>query len=500
MSLIGIDMGSSSVKAAAYDENGKFLGAAKREISPIHPAPGLWEQDPEQVWRAASNVLFELAHMDCLRRDPPRALAVSASGRENFPADEKGRPLYNNIMGGDVRGAEFEVVPPGIEQPEEWELSCGHMRERMDPVFRLRWWRTHHPAIIEQASQYPDWHGFLTLRLCGRNVSEPSLTARWLIYDMQTNSWSEERLAQQNIPAGFLPEVFPGGTPICPILRSVARDLGLQEDLLIVTGGHDLNCAALGAGVNKLGMACLISGSYENMLIPTLGYPSPSLLRHGFSFTPHFGEMRRSIYAICPTGNAVLNWARETAHLPIGEMETLLAGRLTPSDIVALPYLSGAMLHYPDGRKLRGALLGLTLATKPVDILQAFMESIAYDHVSTITQLRSEGVTIEKLRATGGGTRSRWWTQLKADMIGLPVEVAGEKEPGAFGAALLAGIGAGVFSSVEETARVSSGAAMVFEPDVTRRALHEERFAQYGGMVLAALRDFYTSDGGKRNG
>ena len=81
MSLIGIDMGSSSVKAAAYDENGKFLGAAKREISPIHPAPGLWEQDPEQVWRAASNVLFELAHMDCLRRDPPRALAFSRDAR-----------------------------------------------------------------------------------------------------------------------------------------------------------------------------------------------------------------------------------------------------------------------------------------------------------------------------------------------------------------------------------------------------------------------------------
>lgn len=493
MSLIGMDMGSSSVKAAAYDENGRFLCLAKRDITPLHPAPGLWEQDPEQVWRAASVVLTELANTEFLRRDPPKALSISASGRENFPADAKGRPLYNNIMGGDLRGAEYEAVKPGVTPPEDWELSCGHMRERMDPVFRLQWWRDHHLAIIEQASLYPDWHGFLTLRLCGCNVSEPSLTARWLTYDMRTDSWAQDRLAQCNIPASFLPEVLPGGTPIGAINKAVAQELGLPNNLLIVTGGHDLNCAALGAGVNRLGMACLISGTYENMLIPTLGYATASLLRRGFSLTPHFGEMKRSIYAICPTGNAVLNWARETVHLPIEEAERQITGKVMPSDVIALPYLSGAMLHYANGRQLRGALLGLTLATKPADILQAFMESIAYDHVATFSQLREEGVYIDKLRATGGGTRSRWWTQLKADLIGLPIEVADEEEPGAFGAALLAGIGAGVFASVDETAAVSSGASRVYEPEPGRAALHKERLAQYKGNVIAALKNFYQA-------
>jgi xylulokinase len=151
------------------------------------------------------------------------------------------------------------------------------------------------------------------------------------------------------------------------------------------------------------------------------------------------------------------------------------------------------MLHYANGRQLRGALLGLTLATKPADILQAFMESIAYDHVATFSQLSEEGVHIDKLRATGGGTRSRWWTQLKADLIGLPIEVANEEEPGAFGAVLLAGIGAGIFGSVEETSKVSSGASRVYEPDLNRAALHKERLAQYTGNVLAALKDFYQA-------
>src|SRR3990170_1015230 len=137
MSLIGIDVGSSSVKVAAFSEEGELLAAASHDLSPLHPAPGLWETDPEDIWQATSNGMRDLIAQEVMRRDPPRAIAVSASGRENFPADAQGRPLGNGIMGADVRGAEFESPPPGSPQPEPWCLSCGHLRERMDPIFRL---------------------------------------------------------------------------------------------------------------------------------------------------------------------------------------------------------------------------------------------------------------------------------------------------------------------------------------------------------------------------
>jgi sugar (pentulose or hexulose) kinase len=145
MSLMGIDMGSSSVKIAAYQEDGRLLGIASQSINPLHPRPGWWETDPEDVWRATVQALGELASQEALRSDPPQALAISASGRENFPADEAGNPLGPNLMGADIRGEEFEVPPPGAPQPEAWTLSCGHLRERMDPVFRLLWWRKYHP-------------------------------------------------------------------------------------------------------------------------------------------------------------------------------------------------------------------------------------------------------------------------------------------------------------------------------------------------------------------
>src|SRR3972149_7715806 len=140
MSLIGIDVGSSSVKIAAYSVDGKLLRVVNNELTPLHPQPGWWEQDPEEVWQATARGLGELVSLDPVRRDPPRALAVSASGRENFPADADGKPLGNNKMGADIRGEEFEVPPrrvppspnpgrsPVVTCAREWircSASCG---------------------------------------------------------------------------------------------------------------------------------------------------------------------------------------------------------------------------------------------------------------------------------------------------------------------------------------------------------------------------------------
>ena len=112
MSLVGIDVGSSAVKAAAYSDEGQLLAAASGAITSLYPSPGQWETDPLDVWRATSQAMQELGAQEALRRDPVRAIAISASGRENFPADAAGIPLGNGLMGADVRGEEFEAAPP----------------------------------------------------------------------------------------------------------------------------------------------------------------------------------------------------------------------------------------------------------------------------------------------------------------------------------------------------------------------------------------------------
>jgi xylulokinase len=491
MSLVGIDVGSSSVKAAAYSEDGVLLAEASHPLTPIYPAPGQWETDANDIWRATSAAMRALAAHEAVRRDPPKAVAVSASGRENFPADKDGNPLGSGMMGADVRGEEFEVPPPGAPVPEAWCLSCGHLRERMDPVFRLAWWRKYHPDIMDRAAYFFGWIDFLTFRMCGRAVMDQSTVSRYAVYDLKSMDWSAERVAEHDIPKKWLPEVLPWGSVIGEIKPEIAADWGLPPGVKVAQGCHDLNCAAYGAGVYAVGTVCLVSGSYENILVPTDQLPTPGMLLRGLSVMPQPCKAGLSVIAVHPTGNAVLNWARRVLHQEIEPVEAALSKVRAPSSVMAVPYLSGSMTYWEDGRKARGGLLGLTLATRESDIVQAFMESIAYDTVNTLSLMREEGIAVERIRITGGGARSAWWTQLKADMTNMPIEVVGQPEPGTLGAALLAGLAIGVYDDMEGISRTLSGTGRVYMPDPERAALHQERLATYRKLMALLLEQIY---------
>lgn len=492
MSLVGIDVGSSTVKAAAYAESGRLLGVVRRAVTPQHPQPGAWEQDPTEVWLATCECLRGLMELDIARRDPPTALAISASGREIFPVDANENPLGPCFMGADTRGEEFEVPPTNARVPEPWTLECGHLRERMDPVFRLLWWRKYHPEITDRANYFLGWHEFLTLRLCGQAVTTKGLAGRWLIYNLREQGWSNERIQEYALNPKCLPAVGNRGAVIGKIRHEIADELCLPQNIVVAVGGADTSCSALGTGVCEVGTACLVSGSYENIVIPTDHYPTPSMLLRGLSVTPYPNESGLSVYAISPTGTAILDWARNLVNVPLSELDqSLQASSRAPSPVVAVPYLSGSMMYWQDGRKARGTLLGLTLSTSPLDIVKAFMEGIAYDHVNTLSLLRSEGINVDRMKATGGGTRSEWWTQLKSDLISIPIEVGAQPEPGTLGAAMLAGLASGVYDNLEATCQKLAGTTRTHYPDPERRAMHEERLQFYNHLIGTLLTELY---------
>lgn len=488
MSIMGIDVGSSSVKVGAYRNDGKMLAIERVDLSPQHPQPGWWEQDPEEVWRATSTSIGKLMQYDDLKKDPPLALAICASVRENFPADSQGNPLAPCIMAADIRGAEFEVPPEGVLQPEAWAYSCGHMRERMDPFNRLFWWFENKPEIINQATYFPGWHEFLSLRMCDRYAADPSIAGRWRIFDLETQNWASDRIADHALDTKLIPEIIPWGTIIGEVKKEIREAWGINNTLYLASGSSDLNGAALGAGVSSVGEICMVSGSFENLLIATSEFPSSTLLLRGLSITPHPGPAGRAVWAICPTGTAVLNWARNLMGVSIEQLDAQLSEvENSPSPVLAIPYLSGAFIYWPEGRKLRGAVLDLTLASDPIDVIRAFMESIAYDHVNTLSLLEEEGVTIDSVRAMGGGSRSYWWTQLKSDMMGVPVEVIQQPEPGTLGGAILAGLALGEIDDLASTSRSFAGISRRHEPDLARSALHKEKLEQYRGSVQYML-------------
>jgi len=491
MSFIGIDVGSSSVKMCAYSSNGRALAKASGALIPRRPQPGWWEIEPEEVWSATLKGLIQIARAPAVRRDPPEVVAISASGREIFPADRHGKILGPCIMAGDIRGADIEKSTATKTGRNEWFSSCGHIPERMDPVNRLLWWRWNDAKTATRAKVFLGWHEFLTLRLGGRAITDRSLAGKWLIYDLASGQWSPKRLAEFDIDPAILPEIQPWGATISQLTSRVASQTGLSRKVKIAVGAFDASCATLGAGASSPGVAGLVSGTWEDVIAPAFQLPPMKIVDLGFSVGPHPGAAGLAMFSLSPNGTAVLDWARNLMRISLPRLEGLLKNSGSePSPLLAVPHLSGATVGWKYGRASRGALLGMNLASSRSDIIKSLMESVAYDLLLAVQSFREANVEINLLRAAGGGTRSAWWTQLKADLIGVPIEVVNQKEPGTLGAALLAGLAAGTFSSLEEGSKLWISAARRYEPNFKRAALHAGRLATY----LAAVRSLLQAE------
>ncbi len=389
-------------------------------------------------------------------------------------------------MAGDIRGDDLEALTASRMDTETWYQACGHVPERMDPVNRLLWWRRHHPGLMAQSSYFLGWHEFLTLRLGGRAVTDRSLAGKWLIYDLAVGEWSPQRLAEFEIDPRTLPEIRPWGAVIAELKPTIASQVGLPPTVKIAVGGFDASCAALGAGASDAGAAGLVSGTWEDLIVPTSQPPAAGIVRSGLSLGPHPGSAGLAVFALSPNGTAVIDWARNLMGVSLQALKTELEkSGPRPSPVLAVPHLSGATVHWADGRKSRGMLAGLTLGASPADIIKAFMESIAYDLSLTLQSLRQAGLRISVLRAAGGGTRSEWWMQLKADLSGLPIEATDQPEPGTLGAALLAGLAAGHYPSLEQGAGRLIVPARRYEPDRQRALLYEESLQTYQAAASA---------------
>jgi xylulokinase len=473
VSLIGIDLGSSSIKAAAYSVDGRLLASARRSVGTARTAEGHSEVDVFESRSAFELALAEVAADAAVRADLPVAISFSSSGREVFPVAEDGSPLGPCLMTADLRGDDVSAITASRRSPEEWFQLTGHVPRRMDPVNRALWWRETRPEIAARAHWFMNWHEYYALLLSGRPVVDWSDAGAWATYDVATAAWSADRIAETGVDPRWLPEIQPNASPIGSILPTIARRLQLPADTLIVTGAWDAFAAAVGAGSVDAGVVALACGTWHSFTVPVEpGWP-PELVHEGMNICPHPGPTGFGILSTNPNGMSVVDWARELLKMSIPELEQGLAespGR--PSHVFTDAILT-PLPHRPGGAA-GAAFRGVTLATSRIDFIRALLEAIACEFALTIDGLRRRGVQTTLVRATGGGANLGWWLQLHADVCGLPFEAVAQDEPGAFGAALLAGVGAGLYPSVSEAVTQLVKVARRFEPNRTRGRMYLE--------------------------
>ncbi len=471
--LLGIDAGTTRVKALLFSLNGHVVGQASQALRLLRPCEGCVEQDPEEIWQA----LLQTTRNALAQAEPgDRVLALSLSTQAGptILVDRGGKPLRNAISWMDSRGAsEAEALKRKLDPDDLYRASGWWLHGTSVPA-HLAWLQQHEPASFESARYYLQVNDFLVQRLTGEPRQDPSNAGYGLLYDIAGGHWNPRVLAALGIDEGRLPPVVPSGQPIATLQPATAREMGLEPETIVVSGAHDQYAAAFGAGVVEPGQVLLSCGTAW-VLVAATAQPVWGSGPHAMAISRHAAPGRWGALSTLGGVGTTVEWYVEAILAPTcGRAEALAA---MDRELPLMPPGAHGLFCFPlDGGHAyweggRGALWGLTGQHSRYDIGRAALEGIAFELRWLLEAVRTEGFSPRSLVMVGGAARSSCWPQIIADVTGLAVTVPAIQEAGARGAAMLAALGAGCihadagFASLSDGARFNpqSGATKVYD-------------------------------------
>lgn len=485
MSLLGIDIGTSGCKAAAFSEDGRCIASAQREYHAAHPQPTWSELDSHAVWDRVSEVVREVSSRT--RHDPVTALCTSSMGEAVVPVKHDRSILGNSILSSDTRGGEYvDMLREKLDDQAFYAINPNILGPNYS-LPKLLWIKEHDPELYDNADRFLLWGDMVAFMLGCEPVTSYSHANRTLLFDIRKEDWSDELIGISGFDAEKLPKVMPGGAIVGTVAERNAEQLGLPGGVKVVVGGHDQCCNSLGAGIYRAGAAVCGIGTFE-CITPTYDHipEAAAMLRNGLN-VEHHALPGLYVSFIYNQGGILVRWFRDT--FASADSRILEKGRdifdcltdempVEPTRLLTLPYFE---MTGPPGfiSNAAGAIMGLRTSTARGEILKSIMECETFYFVESIMALKGMGIDTSEFMATGGGARSDRWLQIKADIFGVPFVRPRITEGSVLGAALLAGVATGVFSSPAEGVERFVKRDRVFEPDSRRRAAYLERYEKY---------------------
>jgi len=488
---MGIDTGTTGVKAVIFNDEGKILVQSYREYPLIYPGPSGWvELDAERIWEATKEAIAE-ATAAVGNSDPIEAIAVSSMGETVVPIDKEGRTLMNAIANLDTRP--IEQAKQLEETLGQWRVFSltGHLIHPMYTVPKLMWLRQERPEIFARVRKFLCIQDFVSFRLGAKEAAiDWSLASRTLGFDVIRRQWCQEVLEAAGLSEEMLPKPLPSGEIIGTVDPKVAEETGLSAKTVIATGGHDQPCGCLGSGVVKGGVAMDAVGTVDCITVamsePVL---NEGMMRNNFCCYPHVAEDLYVTVTWSWTGGILLRWYRDifaTEEKSVAQrmgvdVYDIIVAQVSkqPTNLFVLPHFTPTTGTPWMDTQSKGVIAGLTINTTRGEFIRAFLEGINYEMRLNLELLKEAGVIVREVRAIGGGAKSKFWLQLKANMFGIPVVSLHVSEAACFGAAIAAGKAVGKWKSMKEAAENLVKVKEVFEPDLKEAKLYNERFAIY---------------------
>lgn len=487
--LIGIDLGTSSVRAAVVDEGGRIQGLGQQEYPIETPRPGWAEQDPEQWWRATC-----LACREAIVRaaaEPSDIAAISFSGQMHGTVlvDAAGRALGKSIIWADGRsGALAGRLNQALGEERLAELAGN----RVAPGFMaatLGWLGEQEPAELARARWALLPKDYLRLRLGGDPASEPSDASATLLFDVRRGAWSGELTQAVGVDGALLPPLARSTDVVGRLSAAAGAELGLLAGVPLVAGAGDQAAQAVGNGVMVSSVASCTIGTGGQVLQPLdAPHADPQLRVHCFC---HALPNTWFLMAATLSAGLSLRWWRDTLGLPAeGGYEALdreaeRAG-IGAGGLLFLPYLLGERTPHMDSGA-RGAFVGLGLEHSRGHLARAVMEGVALSLRQGLDIMASLTLPPDGLVASGGGAKSRLWRQIQADVLGKPLRTVRGAERAVVGAAMLAGLGVGVYADFDQAREACVHYGDTVTPDRDRVAAYNRLLKVYEHLYPALL-------------
>ena len=486
MWFLGMDVGTGGTRAVVVDESGKVLSGAASEHAPFRVEhPGWAEQDPEDWWRAAKEAIAGALRAAPEPKQPIAALGLTGQMHGAVMLDENGAVLRPALIWCDTRTQpECDWLNEKIGYEKLIELTCNPALPNFT-LTKLLWVKTHQPEIFAKIRHVMCPKDYVRYQLTGEFAIDVQEASGTLLLDVTHRRWSAEVAEAAGIPMNWLPKVYESPEVCARISESAAGVTGLAAGTPVVAGAGDQGAGAVGMGILQPGSVSATIGT-SGVVFAATAEPTkdPKGRLHTFC---HAVPGLWHVMGVTQSAGLSFNWLRNTFFAGQSYDALTAAAARVPAGSEGLewaPYLLGERTPHLDP-EVRAAFAGISTTHTAAHFTRAVLEGVAYSLQDTFTLFAEIGIPVSGIRLGGGGASGPLWRRIQAGVYGHPVEILTAEEGGAFGCALMAGVGAGHWANLDEACGQAIKVAERVEADAGELAAYQVGYAHWRKLYPA---------------
>ncbi|MCI9373313.1 MAG: xylulokinase [Lachnospiraceae bacterium] len=475
--LLGIDIGTSACKVAVFDEDGKVLAQANRPYRVYYPQNGWAEQNPEEWWEAICDAVREALSEESVSAEQIKGIGVDGQSWSAIPVDENGSVLHNTPIWMDTRARHLcEKVKKEIGTDEIFRVAGNDfLPSYVTP--KLLWFKEERPEVFQKTHKFLQSNSYIVMKLTGEMSQEYSQCYGIHFFHMEKLSYDMALAEKMGLSPDMMPKLYGCDEIVGSVTEEAAKKTGLKAGTPVVAGGLDAACGALGAGVYRPGETQEQGGQAGGMSICTDKALSHKALILGTHVVPGLWLLQGGTVG----GGGALKWFRQElgGGMSFDELTAEAAEAPPGSDgVLFLPYMAGerSPIWNPDAK---GVFYGLSFDKTRGHLIRSVLEGVAFSLEHNLRTAAETGIHVDTLNAMGGASNSVLWTQIKADVTGKTIRVPSSDTATTLGAAILAGVGCGIYGSYGEAVNRTIRMTRVQEPNPENKAVYDRAMERY---------------------